>query len=345
MKRWVLLGLSGLAGVGGSACGQTAAPVSVAAAPVPAYRESGPFVSGMKQVRFLGVTTNDQILLGGDRSVVRMDPRGNRLASFPSDVRTHCLACGQDGRLYLGVGDHVEVRASDGQPADRWPPYRTNSWITAIAVSDSDVFVADAGSRIVLRYSLEGKMLGRIGGRDPARKTAGFIVPSPYFDLALDKKGILYVTNPGRHRVEGYTKEGELVATWGQMAPAPGGFYGCCNPSFLTLLANGQFVTSAKGYREVNVYDASGQFLSAIAGSADLGGPQAGGPGGNSMAMCQPGTGDPFPIAADSQGRILVLDRDRGTIRVFEPVGHAAADGGAHGAHPPAVQGERNATP
>jgi hypothetical protein len=71
-------------------------------------------------------------------------------------------------------------------------------------------------------------------------------------------------------------------------------------------------VTSEKGIPRVKVYDASGAFVCAVAGPVELEVPKA--------AIGDPRATDQkfvFDVAADSRGRILVLDPIRTSVRVF----------------------------
>ena len=64
-------------------------------------------------------------------------------------------------------------------------------------------------------------------------------------------------------------------------------------------MPDGRFVTVEKGVRRVKVYSARGKFECVVAELDRLG-------------------GEPGPVAADRQGRILVLDPAGGKVRVFE---------------------------
>ena len=63
--------------------------------------------------------------------------------------------------------------------------------------------------------------------------------------------------NPGRHKIEAYTFDGELETSWGTPATTIGGFSGCCNPTHIAMLPDGSFVTSEKGLARVKVYDST----------------------------------------------------------------------------------------
>jgi hypothetical protein len=65
------------------------------------------------------------------------------------------------------------------------------------------------------------EILRRIGERTPERSVAGFVIPSPYFDVELHPDGLLRVNNPGRHRIEVYTVGRRLRAGMGQAVHGP----------------------------------------------------------------------------------------------------------------------------
>ena len=71
---------------------------------------------------------------------------------------------------------------------------------SSLAVYKDNVFVADAGNRIVYRYDLKGQLINLVGVKDKDNNNPGFVIPSPYFDLAVTSDGLLRVVNPGKHR-------------------------------------------------------------------------------------------------------------------------------------------------
>jgi hypothetical protein len=135
-------------------------------------------------------------------------------------------------------------------------------------------------------------------------------VPSPYFDLEIGRDNLLWVTNPGNHRIEAYTFDGHLEASWGEASFGIGGFCGCCNPSYFTILPDGRFVTSEKGLARVKVNSAKGAFESVVAG-ADAFSKYF--QNVNSLPAA-------LDVAADSTGRIFVADSLGGAVRIFEKV-------------------------
>ncbi len=152
--------------------------------------------------------------------------------------------------------------------------------------------------------------MGRIGRRDGTRGVPGFVVPSAFFDLAVAPDGLLRVANPGRHRVEAYTVDGDFEFSWGRASLDIDGFCGCCNPVNFALLPGGGMVTCEKGLPRVKVYDAHGSFEGVVAGPELF---------AENRRACTPDdcrTGG-LDVAVDSKGRILVLDQVAGTVRIF----------------------------
>jgi hypothetical protein len=186
--------------------------------------------------------------------------------------------------------------------------------LTSIAAAEEDVFVADAGNRVVLRYNAEGKLFGRIGDPDSNHNSRAFVIPSPYFDVAVTGSEVVSVANPGARRIEAYTFEGAWLGEWGKASADIGGFFGCCNPANFAVLEDGRFVTVEKGIPRVKVYSRRGDFECVVAE------PRVLAPGETVVDE----TRDDhqvkvFDVATDSSGRILVLDPTNRAVRVFEP--------------------------
>jgi hypothetical protein len=185
--------------------------------------------------------------------------------------------------------------------------------LTSIAASEEDVFVADAGNRVVVRYDRDGNVVAQIGKKDPAKNAPGFVIPSGYFDLAVSGDGLLRVVNPGKLRVDAYTFDGYFEFSWGHRSVEIDGFCGCCNPVNIAVLPDGGFVTCEKGLVRVKTYDSQGEFQSVVAGPAQLvrdGDVRV----CDLPEECQAGG---FDVAVDAAGRIYVLDTIKNVVRIF----------------------------
>jgi hypothetical protein len=211
----------------------------------------------------------------------------------------------------VGLREHIEVFDANGRRRVSWDVPDRKSWLTALAVSGNDVFAADAGQRVLSRYDRAGRLVARLGEKNKERGVPGFIVPSPFFDVKLAPDGLLRVTNPGRHRVELYTPEGDFEGAWGEASMGITGFCGCCNPISLALLPDGRCVTCEKGLPRVKVYRADGRLESVVAGVESF--------TANARA-CGPSdcTRGGLDAVADAQGRVYVLDRVTGDVRVMQ---------------------------
>lgn len=279
------------------------------------YEESAePIRTGFTNSRGIVASPEGSIYIAGDKAIRIYAKNGQLLDEVKLVDMPRCLALADRNKIYVGMKDHVEVYNRQGERLATWQSPGEDVLLTSIAVSKDNVFIADAGNRIVLRYNTSGNLINRIGEKDKDRNIPGFVIPSPYFDLAVGRDGLLRVVNPGRHRIEAYTFDGELEFWWGEFSNVDiKGFTGCCNPVNFAILENGNFVTCEKGLIRVKIYDAQGAFVGVVAG------PQQLVEGGTSRvcyypADCQSGG---FDVAVDAEGRIFVLDTIKNIVRIF----------------------------
>lgn len=230
------------------------------------YKEVGKFETGFHNQRRVAVGPDDRVFVLGDQTTRIFDMSGKLQKEIKSSGLPHCLEVAKDGRIFMAAGDHIEIYSNDGTLVTKWAKLGNKVYMTALALTDDAVFVADARNREIVKYDLKGKEMDRFGKKDPARKNPGIVVPSPYFDLLLGNDGNLHLINPGRHRVERYSQAGSYQSSWGKPGIALDRFSGCCNPVYLAFLQGGEYVTSEKGLLRVKLYDAEGKFLGVVAG-------------------------------------------------------------------------------
>ena len=288
------------------------------------YTEIGKIQTGFRSMRGIAVDPENRILVAGDRSIKVFGEDAEFLRQIELGAAPRCLPVSEEGVLYVGLKDRVEVYDQSGTQQARWHDLGANAVLTSIAVSGDDVFLANAGQREILRYTRSAKQVLHFGKKDPSRNMPGFVVPSPYFDLAIGQDGLLKVANPGRHRMEAYTLEGDFELSWGEASMGIEGFCGCCNPVNFALLPDGRIVTSEKGLPRIKVYEANGSFSGVVAAPRDFeanqqaccGSAEASEPTGD-VSNCQSGGID---LATDARGRVLALDPVEQVVRIFEPL-------------------------
>jgi hypothetical protein len=238
---------------------------------------------------------------------------GGKLQGIPLSSPARCVAIAEDGIVYAGSRKQIEVFNSKGQALATWNAPSPKTWFTGLSVGANDVLAADSANRVVYRYDRSGKLLGRIGDKSKERNIPGLIVPSPYLDVKLGRDNLVRVNNPGRHRVDVFTLEGDLEFSWGKPSGAIEGFCGCCNPVGLALLSEGRCVTCEKGIPRVKVYAADHSLDAVVAGPELL---KENGRAGQ-LSDQSDGTLGGVDAAVDSQGRIYVLDLVSREVRVM----------------------------
>jgi len=274
-----------------------------------AYQQIKRFTVPRSDARRLTCGPDDQLYVAAGNYVTVLDSTGATLNEIALSSATRCVAVANDGLIYVGLRDRIEVFTSKGQRQTSWDSVAPRSWFTAIAIGQNDLFVADAGSRLILRYDRSGKLIKRIGEKDSAKNIPGFVVPSPYFDVQLAADGLLRVTNPGRHRIEAYTANGDFEFAWGTTSTAIEGFCGCCNPISVGVLKDDRCITCEKGLPRVKIYSHDGKFESVVAGPESF--------AADARAIDSE-TAAALDATVNSRGRVFILDLVRNEIRVME---------------------------
>ncbi len=259
----------------------------------------------------LAVAPDDALYAAGENVIVAFDAARNETARFKIDGRPGCMAALPDGRLVVGLRNRLAVLDQKGVQTAVWQDLGERGYLTSIVADDEDVFVADAGNRIVLRLGLDGKLRNRIGERDKEHGVPGFNIPSPYFDVALDPMGALWAVNCGKHGLENYRPNGELVSSWYRSGMEMEAFCGCCNPIHIAFRSDSTLVTVEKGVSRVKVYSPDNSLLGVVTSEEP---PSI---QDNKALYCnvEPPIAD---LAVDKQDRILILNKPEKAIIVYE---------------------------
>lgn len=265
------------------------------------YSEVNQIAPEIDKLRAVTVDAEDNIYVTGKDRLIIYNKSGELISSVKTNADALCMTISEDKKVFLGARDHIEIFDTEGNLLSKWKALNSKVVITSIALSEENVFVADAGNKIVYRYDLNGKLINKIGEKDSINGILGFIIPSPYFDLAIGREGELWAVNSGRHFIESYTEDGKIVSSWGKTSMDDEGFSGCCNPSHIAVLSDGAFVTSEKGLVRIKIHEPSGEFREFAALPEQF----------------EKGTKG-LDLAVDSENRIIVADPQKGLVRIFE---------------------------
>ena len=275
------------------------------------FKEVAKLQPGLEKLSALAIAPDGRILVAGDKTIVIFDSEDHEQGRIPIPATPDCMAVAPDGTIFLGMRDSIHVLSAEGKLESTWPKISEKSYITSIAAGEKEVYVADAGQRVVLRFDREAKLLQRIGEADETREIPGFIVPSPYFDVAFDTQGALWAVNPGRHGLEHYRPNGDLVAAWYRPTMDVTGFCGCCNPSHVAFRSDGTLVTTEKGLSRVKLYSPDQAYAGLVAA------PGAFEESVDAALSCELET-PLLDLAVDTRDRVLVIDERMNAVRIFQ---------------------------
>ncbi|MCX6335429.1 MAG: hypothetical protein NT092_14210 [Bacteroidia bacterium] len=200
------------------------------------------------------VSINGDIYVGGESfiSCYASDLTKKWTLKMPSTITA--MAVNGD-TVYASSAQTIYLVSCQGKPITEWGPYEANSIITSISAYGQYVAFADAGTKRVFILKKNGEVKSMIGQSDNR-----FIIPSPYFDVALYSGNVLFIANTGNRRIESWTIEGKFLEQFGEPGTAPGTFCGCCNPAHFAVIPQG-FVTAEKGLNRVKIIDQYGKFI------------------------------------------------------------------------------------
>jgi DNA-binding beta-propeller fold protein YncE len=210
--------------------------------------------------------------------------------------------------LLAGVG-RCWAQAVGDPPSDDGPRYVVDpTWpkkpadcpwaaTPGIAVDKQDhVYVFTRAEPPVQVYAPDGRFV-RSWGSDT--------IATPH-QIRIDHEGHVWVADIGTHTIQKFTPDGKLMLALGTPRQP-----GCDEthfdkPTDLTILPNGDvFVSDGYGNRRVVHFDKAGKFVNQWGGEGTA-------PGQFAL---------PHSIAADSQGRLYVADRENARLQVFDTTG------------------------
>ena len=264
-----------------------------------AYVETARIPSTDPELRGVAVGPGDHIYSVGTFLTVTSS-NGTQVYRVPLAAPATCVAVSDNGTIYIGMTDHIECYDATGGFLSAWTSLGSTAIVTSIALALPDVYAADAGNRVVVRYDDTGNVRTLIGQKNTEHGIPGFVIPSPYFDVAIGTDNSLWVVNPGLHEFENFVRDGTLRTAWQRRGLGLDGFCGCCNPSHMAIQPDGSIVTAEKAIARVKICEPDGALRCLVAGPDQFAEGTVG-----------------LDVAVDSHGQILVLDPVARAIRIF----------------------------
>lgn len=244
--------------------------------------------------RAIAVGPGGMLIVAIDKSIVPLQGTSIPKISTPADVM--CMAISTDNNIAAGFHRTAAIYSEMGDKIGAVTNLGAKAQLTSIAFKHDNVYIADYGQRCLWKTDFNGTILGQYPGPTPD----GFIIPSPYFDVAADDDGI-WVVNPGAHEIIQLDDNLTEIQRWGISGTKINEFHGCCNPSHITLLPDNRLATSEKGIPRIKLYTRDGTFIDVVA-----------------PPKVFRSSFRPADVAADAAGWIYALDAKRRQVRVFE---------------------------
>ena len=288
---------------------------------------------------FAASLQGDVFIGEGDQPVLRRySLQGALLATLSLDAVPTAVAVGEDdtlfpGQLVVAFRNRLAVYSMSGEKQTDWSPLRENGNIQSLALTSDSIYAADSTELVVLRVDETGKAVQEIGRKpktppkdgDDVNIFPGFVVFTSPISLTVSKAtGMLFVANPGMHRIEVFTLDGhwEPSLSWGEASSDLGSFTGCCNPVSLASLSDGRIVTAEKSSNlRVKVFQTNRKLDWIVAGPHVLTKPPPSIPLPPNFRTVAANDEDRFVlVAAISGDRIVVYDPLLRIVRLFLPI-------------------------
>jgi len=264
------------------------------------------------------------------------DDTGTLLRTIDLPEEPRAIVCGTpetifSGRIVVAHPRSIVVYSAEGKPELSWELLDEQSNVRSLALTPEYFFAADTGNRLIYRFDADKRWVAIAFGHGMINLSMGinfelleepfdgFVVYVAPITMAFSPhSGLLYIANPGRHRVDVFTQDGIHLPelSWGEPSSRLEGFPGCCNPVGLAVLDDGRVLTVEKAISRIKIYRTDGTLDTVVAGPDVLDTL----PPGITRAPLDPG-GRYFAAVPLSDGRIAVFDFDHTLFRIFTPLG------------------------
>jgi len=245
------------------------------------------------------------------------DEKGTLLRKIDLPEEPRAIVCGTPetilaGKIVVALPTQIVLYHAEGNREASWELPDEQSDIRSLVLTPAHLFAADTGKRGIHRFDANGRW-SMTFSRD-------FVVYASPITMAFShRNNFLYITNPGKHRVEVFTQDGIHLPelSWGEPSGSLSGFVGCCNPIGLAVLDGGRILTVEKAISRIKIFRAGGgvgELDCVVAGPGTL----EDVPIASGRTPAEPG-GRYFAAVPLPHGDIAVFDYVYAVVRVFSP--------------------------
>ncbi len=238
--------------------------------------------------------TADRVICAGDSFLATYDTNLAEIWNLQLEKGINAVAVYGD-TIYVATKEEIILFALSGSRIDTWGPYDDEPVLTSISVNSRYVAIADAGNRLVFVLNKDGA-LESIAGH-PGNQ---FIIPSPYFDVAITEEDTLLTANTGKRNIEFRAIDGTLVRAIGKAGASFDDFCGCCNPAHFAVFPDGNIATGEKGVNRIKIIRSTGELVEPVAQPDNF----------------KPSV--PVDLAISKEGLIYAANRDNSTLYIFK---------------------------
>lgn len=118
--------------------------------------------------------------------------------------------------------------------------------------------------------------------------------------VSFKDENTLVIVNPGKRQIEFRTLTGEIIRAFGEEGMGLEHFSGCCNPSHIALMPDGNIVTAEKGLNRIKVLHKEGTFIELVSQSKSF------------------KASKPLDLAVDAAGTIFAANEADSVLYIFK---------------------------
>ena len=192
--------------------------------------------------------SDGDFVIGSKNSIDTISQAGVLKNSIKTEQPVTALFASDEG-LYAAVGATIYFLDSTNE-MNVFTDLGSSSIIKSIRKYGDTVYISDAGNKLLYTYSTQGKLIRIYSFEAPP----ALQIVSPWFDFVVMKDASFWITNPGNHQIDLYSKDGNFLKSIPE-SEDPKMFEGCCNPLLLEQVADNRLAAWTKGVKQVKIID------------------------------------------------------------------------------------------